>query len=113
MQLQKQLALLAPFTVNFAWNLSTVVSGDNRRNITLAFGQDGQPAVAYQNVTNADLAIARFDGTKWTQTIIDSAGTVGEYACLAFDPAGLPAISHYAVAFNARIRTGLGTSDRW
>lgn len=39
-QLQKQLALLAASTVNFAWNLSTVVSGANRRNITLAFGQD-------------------------------------------------------------------------
>ena len=29
--------------------------------------------MAYQNVTNADLGIARFDGSQWTQTIIDSA----------------------------------------
>lgn len=104
-QLQKQLTLLAATTVNFAWNFSTVVSGANRRNITLAFGQDGLPAVAYQNVTNADLGIARFDGTQWTQTIIDSAGVVGEHACLAFDPAGFPAISYYAAGpvFQVRI----------
>lgn len=104
-QLRKQLTLLAASTVNFAWNLSTVVSGAIRRDLYLAFGSDGQPAVAYQNVTNADLGIARFDGTQWTQTIIDSVGSVGSQACLAFDPAGLPAVSYYAggPAFQLRI----------
>ena len=34
-------------------------------NLTLSFGQHGQPAVAYQNVTNADLTNNRFDGSNW------------------------------------------------
>lgn len=112
-QLQKQLALLAATTVNFAWNFSTVVSGANRRNITLAFGQDGQPAVAYQNVTSADLAISRFDGTQWTQTVIDSAGSVGEHACLAFDPAGLPAVSYYAAGPVFQLRIARFDGSTW
>ena len=112
-QLQKQLSLLAAATVNFPWNFSTVVSGASRRNITLAFGQDGQPAVAYQNTTNADLGIARFDGTQWTQTIIDSAGTVGEHACLAFDPAGLPAVSYYAAGPVFKLRIARFDGSTW
>ena len=112
-QLQKQLALLSAATVNFAWNFSTAASGANRRNISLAFGPDGQPAVAYQNVTNEDLGIARFDGSQWTQTIIESEGTVGEHACLAFDPAGFPAVSYYAAGPSFQLRIARYDGASW
>lgn len=111
-QLQKQLALLAASTVNFAWNFSTVASGANRKYITMDFGPDGYPAVAFQNVTAADLAVMRYDGSQWTQTIVDSTDTVGEFTSLAFDPAGYPAIAYYAAgpAFQLRIARFDGSS---
>lgn len=93
-QLQKQLALLAAATVNLAWNLSTVVSGANRRNISLAFGQDGKPSLAYFSSASSDLRFARYNNSGWTITTVESAGDVGQYSSLKIAPDGQPAIAY-------------------
>ena len=61
---------------------------------SLAFGPDGQPAIAYHDMTNDDLKFAHFSGSAWDLSIVDSAGSVGDYASLAFGPDGQPAIAY-------------------
>lgn len=88
-----------------AWALTTIDSaGGVGLYTSLAFGPDGQPAIAYYNRTrypdgddgdNGNLEFARFNGTAWTLTTVDSTGDVGIDASLAFVPDGQPAISYY------------------
>src|SRR5262245_52744295 len=56
----------------------------------------GYPAISYYDESLGDLRYAAWNGTSWNRTTIDSAGNVGQYTSLAFDPAdGNPAISYY------------------
>ncbi len=83
-QLQRQLGLLTSATVNFAWVASTVSLGVNP---SLAFGPDGQPAIAFNG-----LQLARFDGATWAVTAVP--GASGSFPSLAFGPDGYPAIAY-------------------
>lgn len=95
-KLEKQLTLLSASTVNFSWNIFTIESAGNVGQYTsLAFGPDGQPAIAYYDAGNAFLKITRYDGATWTPTTVDNVGNVGQYASLAFGPDGRPAIAYY------------------
>ncbi len=88
--------LLATSAIPFAWNITTVdgLGTDVGEHASLAFGPDGQPAIAYYDATNDDLKFARSNGSAWVITTVDSAGDVGTFASLAFDGAGQPAISY-------------------
>ena len=98
-QLQSQLTLLASTTANLAWVISTVDSaGDVGQFTSLAFGPDGQPAIAYYDAGNGFLKIARYNGTIWSASTVDNAGNVGQYSSLAFGPDGQPAIAYYDVS---------------
>ncbi len=90
--------LLSAATVDFAWNLQIVDPEPNRGGDTsLAFDPSGQPAVSYYDEVNSALKYASFDGTKWTTTTVDGAGTtdVGRHSSLAFSPTGQPMIYYY------------------
>jgi hypothetical protein len=56
----------------------------------------GIPAIAYYDMTNANLRYAAWDGDSWNRTTLDATGDVGQYPSLAFDPAdGNPVIAYY------------------
>jgi hypothetical protein len=88
-----------------AW-VSTTVGGVTSGSLgllfsSLAFGPDGQPAVAYASDTgvgsNVELRSARFNGSAWTATLVDGVGSVGRFGSQAFGPDGQPTISYYDV----------------
>ena len=88
--------LMADAGISLTWQISTVASaGDIGEYPSLAFGPDGQPAIACYERTSGDLKLARFDGANWTVETVDSTGDVGQYASLAFAPDGQPAIAYY------------------
>lgn len=84
---------VSPAGLALPWNLRSVDSVG--ADTSLAFGLDGQPAISYYDNTNQDLKIARFNGSIWSVSTVDSAGAVGLYNSLAFGPDGQPAISYY------------------
>ena len=79
------------------WNPSVVDSShpNHFHSFSLAFGPNGQPAIAYaysDMVGDLDLRFARFNGVWATETVI-SAGAAGQSASLAFGPDGQPVIA--------------------
>jgi hypothetical protein len=66
--------------------------------MSLTFGPDGQPALAFQSNAQ-DLLFYRYvgslDGPAWGGgTVVESAGNVGSYCSLAYGPDGQPAIAY-------------------
>ena len=78
------------------WNPTAVDSSNPTAfsYFSLAFGPDGQPAIAYayENGADFDLRFARFNGSWSTETVI-GAGIAGYFASLAFGPDGQPSIA--------------------
>lgn len=79
--------------------------------ISLAFGTDGRPAMAFQaNVAGgSDIRYARYDGSAWQIEIVDARDASVDRPTLAFAPDGRPAVSHYAATSTNlvfSIRTG-------
>lgn len=62
---------------------------------SLAFGPDGTPAIAYIDGVLLDLRVAHFhaDTATWFTQAVETAGTTGVSASLAFDPLGQIAVS--------------------
>ena len=87
-QLVRQVGLLAASTVNFAWVVSTVAPG---REPSLAFGPNGQPAIAF-TTGGPQIRFAQFDGTTWI--VDDVPGAQGDSPSLAFGLDGYPAIAY-------------------
>jgi len=81
--------------------LSIVASaGDVGQYTSLAIGTNGNPVIAYYDVTNHDLKVARCNdracaGGNETLSTVDSAGDVGEFASLAIGANGNPVIAYY------------------
>ena len=86
---------ISPAGLALSWDIRTVDSaGIVGTYNSLALGPDDQPAISYDDATNFDLKIARYNGNAWLATIVDSAGSVGSFTSLAFGPDGQPAISY-------------------
>lgn len=62
---------------------------------SLAFGPEGQPAIAYYDSTNADLRFSRYNGSTWASSAVDTAGAVGSFCALSFGQDGQPMIAYY------------------
>jgi subtilisin family serine protease len=63
--------------------------------LSMALDSQGQPSVAYFDGTNGDLKFARFDGSIWNLTNIDSKNSTGAYPSLTFDRNGFALITYY------------------
>jgi hypothetical protein len=80
--------------------LSTVDStGDVGEYPSIAIGADGLPVIAYRDLTNFDLKVAKCVNaacTAGTSTIstVDSAGDVGRFTSIAIGVDGLPVIAY-------------------
>ena len=75
-------------------------TGDVGSFAAIAIGLDGRPAIAYYDVTNADLKLARCNdpacaGENEKVTTLDSAGDVGQFADTVFGVDGVPLVSYF------------------
>ncbi len=86
-------------SINLAWNLRTLDTNSASYS-SLAFGPDGLPAIAYAGSASGRGALnfARFTGSSWIISTIDTAGVppdeCGNGVSLAFDHDGKPAICY-------------------
>jgi len=71
--------------------------GDVGTNTSLAFGDDGFPAIAYHDQGNENLKFVRYTGEDWIAETVDNAGRVGWYTSLAFDVDDNPVIAYYDI----------------
>ena len=83
------------------WSVANVLVPWSLRDLALAFGPDGQPAIAYSyytadsgefSVSPAALGLARFNGATWSVVTVDP--DWGGPPSLAFGPDGQPAIAY-------------------
>lgn len=91
-------------TCTTAGNWSTVtadmVSAKDVGQYTSIGTYNGNPRIAYYNVTDMDLKYASCDtacttASNWTVITLDSTGNVGQYPSLKIDSSGNPRISYY------------------
>lgn len=97
-------ALLAP-QANLAWVVTTVdatIGGGASSPNSLTFGPDGQPAISYQYDSLSHLRFARFNGSNWTVTTVDTTLLSADYNSLGFGTNGQPVIAY---------ESGLGDVD--
>lgn len=79
------------------WTIVIVESGlQAGRDPSLAFGTDGHPAIAFQDISNSLLEFVRFDGSVWSFATVDSPIGPSSSPSLAFGTDGHPAISYVA-----------------
>jgi len=88
----------------FSWNISivdssgTIALGGVGRHTSLVLDESDNPHISYSDVNTSSLKYAKWTGSQWTISIVDSAGSHGEcqqYISLALDKSGYPRISYY------------------
>ena len=77
---------------------------------SLAFGRDGQPRVAYHDITNSDLKVAMKRDGRWVAETVDARGSVGMDASLAVDAKGRTHVTYYDLQ-NGTLRYAVEQAD--
>lgn len=95
------------------WATTTVAStNDIGEYCSLAFGPDGEPAIAAVDNTTNRLRFFRRNAGTWTGEDADTDSYTGRAACLVFDPEGRPTIAHLATAHD-QLRLAVRYSGGW
>lgn len=68
---------------------------------SIALDSMGRPRVTYWDATNEKLKFASFDGTNWTQHVVDDNGRNGRYTSLVLLPGGVPMVAYRATVTDA------------
>ncbi|HNT76397.1 MAG TPA: hypothetical protein PKH77_15385 [Anaerolineae bacterium] len=92
-----------------SWITTTVVQGDYP---ALALDTYGRPHISYYNRSSGDLEYASWNGTAWSTSKVDSAGTVGVYTSLVLDSLNRPHIS-YADRDNGTLKYATFNGSGW
>ncbi len=98
-----------------SWSTEVVDDGAIARYNSLVFAPDGNPSIAYSDVTGGGshfdtLKFAHWNGASWDIEIVETAEVAGVFAALAYDPAtGFPAIVHRDDQQNLRFARWNGT----
>jgi hypothetical protein len=79
------------------WNIVSIDSAARSgQYASLALTAGGLPRIAYYESQGKELRFASFDGSLWTQQVVDTDMSVGKYASLALQPgSGHARISYY------------------
>ena len=84
--------------IDGAWQAAQVVSGSDssyRYNISMELDSSNSPYICYYNETDTSLKLATTDGSTFSQQLVATTGTPGQYCSIGFDSSGDPAISAY------------------
>jgi len=77
------------------WNTTVVDSDDDVGAFSsLVLDSEGNPHIAYQNVSSLTLKYAHFNGSNWTNITLDETGEVGSYASIAISSNDNPHIAY-------------------
>jgi hypothetical protein len=81
------------------WNYESfpAVKPSGGSNLSLKFAPDGNPAIAYSELSPQEVIYLKYNGTSWDASSIDQTISGGLYPSLCFDNNGLPGIAYYAV----------------
>ncbi len=88
-----------------SWTID-IVDAAGGAAASLAYGADGQPAIAYRS--SGELRCARYDGTAWSSELVTIVTTSGGQPSLEFDALGRPLIAYYDAGTRV---LGLATRD--
>jgi hypothetical protein len=93
------------------FDISTIDAvGNVGAHASLAYGPDGQPAIAYFDATGLNLKFAHYNGSAWALSTVATTGDVGRHTSLAFSSDGTP---HIAFADNGSLRVLRRLSGNW
>jgi hypothetical protein len=98
--------------INSQWQIQPIDSGISFNSPSITVNSANYPEVSYYDSQNANLIYAKYDGSTWTKTIVDSTGDVGDCNSITIDKLGNPHISYYD-ATNSGLKYASWTGTTW
>ena len=99
-----------------AWRYETVDSSPGVGYYsTLAFDNTGKPAIAYLDLFNSTLKLARWSGAAWTTQAVDNTTTDSTNPTLLFDSSNNPLVAYVAGAYSTsyQVKFARWTGSAW
>lgn len=96
------------------WNIDLVDKTGGTFGTSLAYDAAGNPAIAYavSGRKSDDVKLARWTGTTWTSSVVETETSMCNYVSLAFDAAGSPSIA-YTIHATGGTQCGTLVFARW
>ena len=107
------LSFLAQDAIADTWDIQTVDSAGNVGQYTsIAVNGSGHPYIGYQDVTNADVKYAKWDGISWEIETVDSFGFVGQFLSMTLDSSSFAHMAYYNGTGNS-LKYARWDGDKW